>query len=269
MSKRYSTLFAGTFAAVALVAESASAGWVDLSTYIAAGSGRAAAAQFQRGDGVGGDLTDFLRVTLTNTGALDASAPTDVLTALFFDLTNNGSVSSLSLARQAAWIITPHSITYGGTTDPGGVVGGEWAYKGGISAHGASRGIGSAGYGLFGPGDLFPGNDLDPPTSPNGLNYGVTTAFDNPGNDNGGLQVPTIKSEVNFRLSGLDQFGTIGFDNVGFQYGTALDEPYLPGTPDVPEVPEPATLYSLSAGLALCGLLAARRRRRSQPGETA
>jgi hypothetical protein len=263
--RRHYSIIMGALGCMLVLTAQAYAGWVDLGTFIGAGGGRSAQASFQRGNGLGGDLTDFMRVVLTNTGLVDARNPTDVLSALFFDMKNNGSVSSLSLSRQAAWIVSPNSITRGGTTDPGGVVGGEWAYKGGISAHGARRGISSSGLGLFGSGDRFPGHNLNGPNSPDGIGYGVTTAMDNPGNDNGGLQVPTIKHEVNFKLSGLDRFGTIGFTHVTFQYGTDLCEPFLTGCPEEPPptVPEPATLYSLSAGLLALGLYAVRRQNRS------
>ncbi len=180
-----------------------------------------------------------LIVTLTNTSALDAIVPVDVLTAVFF----NVSGSPISLTRQTAIVPAGHSVFYG-PTDPGNSVGGEWAYDSGISGpEGRSYGIGSAGFGIFGPGNRFPGNDLQPPASPNGLEYGITTAGDNLATGNTPMTGTNalIKSQVVFTLSGLPA----GFDpstrinGVLFQYGTDLSEP---------RTPEPGTLALLGVG---------------------
>lgn len=190
-----------------------------------------------------------LIVTLTNTSANDALVPIDVLTAVFFDI----SGPALSLTRTSAVVPAGH-VVFNGTTDPGNVVGGEWAYLGGLSGapFGADYGISSAGFSLFGPGDLFPGTDLQPPASPDGLQYGITSAGDNSGTGNTPMMTNAlIRNQVVFTLSGLP----LGFDpstaisNVSFQYGTALDEP---------NIPAPGVLGVASAA----GLVALRRRRR-------
>jgi hypothetical protein len=195
-----------------------------------------------------------LVVTLSNDSLLDAMVPTDVLTGVFFDI----SGGALALGRTSA-VLNAGSFVNFGITDPGNVVGGEWAYLGGLSGapYGADYGISSAGLGLFGPGDRFPGNDLAPPASPDGLNYGVTTLGDNPLTGNAPMTggVPLIQNSVVFTLSGLpggfDPFASIG--NVSFQYGTALDEPNVPVL--IP-APGAAALLTLGGGLAI------RRRRR-------
>src|SRR5262249_23648073 len=140
-----------------------------------------------------------------------------------------------------------------GGTDPGGVVGGEWAYKGALSGgpHSASYGVSSAGLGLFGPGDVFPGSNLSGPASPAGLEFGITSAGDNPATGNShviGGDGPLIKSSVVFTLGGLPA----GFDpaarisNVSFQYGTDLSEPNLPGVPE----PGAGALLAMAMGFA-------------------
>ena len=243
------------------------AAWLNLATYAVSGTGLfndlAASVKFQRGQITDvGYSPDYLKVILTNTSPYDPDDPADILTAMFFSF--NGGPGP-SLTRQAAWIETPHTITYGGGTDPGGVVGGEWAFKAALAGapQGASRGISSSGYGLFGPGDRFPGNNLSGPASPDGVQYGVTSAWDLTGNDNAGIQQPLIKYQVNFLLTGLgNNSNAYAFDKVGFQYGTGLNEPYLPGDP-VPTIPEPTTLYALTVGLLGLGISAHRRRRRS------
>ena len=193
--------------------------------------------------------TDLI-VTLTNTSALDALVPVDVLGAVFFDVAG----SPLTLTRASAVVPAGH-VVFNGPTDPGNVVGGEWAYNSGLSGapFSAAYGISSVGLGLFGPGDLFPGTDLQPPTSPDGLQYGITTAGDNPLTGNTPMMTNAlIRNQVVFTLSGLP----LGFDpstmisNITFQYGTDLAEPQI-------RVPAPGALLLAPVG----GLLALRRRR--------
>ncbi|HBS29126.1 MAG TPA: PEP-CTERM sorting domain-containing protein [Phycisphaerales bacterium] len=190
-----------------------------------------------------------LVVTLTNTSAADALVPVDILTGVFFDI-----AGAPVLTRSSA-VVAMGSTVHFGPTDPGGVVGGEWAFKGALvgAPWGADFGISSAGLGLFGPGDRFPGSDLQPPPSPDGLQYGITTAGDNPATGNAAVTGggALIQNAVVFTVSGLP----LGFDpmlaisGISFQYGTALSEPNI--------VPGPAGL----ALLAAAGLGWTRRRR--------
>lgn len=171
-----------------------------------------------------------LIVTLENTSPDDALVPVDILTGVFFDV----SGVSLSLVPSSA-VVPIGSIVHNGTTDPGSNVGGEWAYRDSLSGApgNTSYGISSSGLGLFGPGDLFPGSNLQGPASPDGVQYGITTAGDNllTGNTplTGGSNA-LIKNSVMLTLTGLP----VGFDpsiqiqNVQFQYGTDLDEPHFP-----------------------------------------
>ncbi len=132
------------------------------------GAGLAARAEFTV---VGSNLT----VLLTNTSSSDVLVPAQILTAVFFN--GNG-------------ILTPSSaVLPSGSTvffDPqgqpsGGIVGGEWAYSGSVSnssINGMGRGIGSAGFGIFGAAN-FPGPNLDGNPPVQGLSYGITSAGDN------------------------------------------------------------------------------------------
>lgn len=203
---------------------------------------RAASARFQ----VSG--TNLI-VTLTNTSTADVTEPVYVLTGVFFDITG----PTVTLSRTSA-VLAAGSTVIGAAQPAGGVVGGEWAYKSGLSGapFGTHNGISSSGLGLFGPSDRFPGDNLSGPTDPDGLQYGITSAGDNPATHNGGADTELIKNSVVFTLAGVPEH----FDpstrivNVAFQYGTALTEPsYL--------VPAPA-----ASGLLAFGVLVARRRRR-------
>lgn len=171
--------------------------------------------------------TDLI-LTLQNSTASDVLVPADVLTAIFFDLAGTPSLTQVSATLHAG------SAVHFGTTDPGDVVGGEWAYRGDLAGgtHGADFGIGSAGFSVFGPGDLFPGTNLQGPASPDGLQYGITSTGDDPltGNTPVTGTNALIQDAVVFRLSGLP----VGFDpsqdviNITFQYGTNLNEPNFP-----------------------------------------
>ncbi len=213
-------------------------------TFSATFGSRAAQATF---DTSGSDLV----ITLHNTSSADVFQPDQILTALFFDV----SGPALGLTRTSA-VVPPGSTTWFGTTDPGGVVGGEWAYVEQLvgAPLGAAYGISSTGLGLFGPGDVFPGSNLQGPASPGGLEYGLTSTADNTvtGNTPVTGSYALVQDTVVFTLSGLPG----GFDpsqairNVVWQYGTSLTETRLP---------EPGSLALLCAA----GLLVARRRPRS------
>jgi hypothetical protein len=192
-----------------------------------------------------------LLVTLTNLSLADPSSPSSILTAVFFDITGDPTLTPLS-----AQICATCTVTYGGTTDSNKSVAGEWAY--GFSstdlAYGTNYGISSSGLGIFGPANLFPnGTNLAGPITPDGVQYGITTTNDTAANDNGGLSgSPLISNQVMFTLSGLPEgFDVSSISGVTFQYGTALNE--------VP-VPEPGTLALCGSGVL--AMVAGRRRKR-------
>lgn len=189
-----------------------------------------------------------LFVYLTNTSTADILVPADVLTAVFFEI----SGAPITLTRVSA-VLGPGSFVTNGPQPAGGVVGGEWAsgYKATGYPGGYRYGISSSGLGDFGPGDRFPGDDLDPPPNPDGLQYGIASAGDNPATHNGGANTPLIQNEVRFTFDGLPaDFDLNRITAVRFVYGTAYGE----GEFDVP-APGAAALLALGA------LAVARRRR--------
>ena len=200
-----------------------------------------------------------LQVTLANTSTNDVLGPPDVLTAVFFTLAGDPTLN-----RVSAVIAAGSTVLFGGT-DPGGVVGGEWAYVNRLSGSplGANEGISSSGLNLFGPSNRFPGSNLQGPASPDGLQYGITSAGDNSATGNGAVTGGNalIKNAVVFTLSGLPanyMLTPSSISQVSFQYGTATSEPNVVGTnPDL--IPEPSA-WALVIG-ALLPLVCFRRQR--------
>jgi hypothetical protein len=200
---------------------------------------------------------DDLLVTLTNTSLFDVLESADVLTAVFFEVDGDPA-----LARVSALLSPGSSILVGNNgadvTPADRAVGGEWSYLNGIgNLTNHNEGISSTGVGAFGPGNRFPGANLQGPTSPNGVQYGITSAGDNLLTGNGGLSGEhLIKNSVVFMLSGFSWEPDAVITSARFLYGTSLSEPQFEGT----LVPEPSAY--LLAAIGAVGLLAARRRNR-------
>ena len=183
---------------------------------------------------------NVLTITLTNTSVADVLAPSDVLTGVFF---SNGGT------------LTPGTALLGGSTvffgpNGGGDVGGEWAYMAGLAGApgGATQGVSSAGFGLFGSANFCTVcTNLQGPTAVDGVQYGITSAGDDTATGNAAVTGGNalIKNSVVFTMT-LPVGTTLNpnsLTNVSFQYGTALDEPNLPN------VPEPASMLLLGTGL--------------------
>jgi hypothetical protein len=217
-------------------------------------------------DASGGSLV----VTLSNTSASDMLVPTDVLTSVFFDITGNPTLGRVS------GVLAPGSDIEHGTAPADGVIGGTWTFKGGLSgAPGdAMYGLSTAGFGLFGPHDVFPGSSYGS-TGAGGDAYGIASLGDNPLTGNSPtISDPFIHSSAVFTLSGLPAgFDLSSIANVRFQYGTDLatantsfgptpsPTPLSPPGLTAVSIPEPATV-SLFLGAAMLGL--AKRRRVAQ-----
>ena len=180
---------------------------------------RAASADFSQS---GGNLV----VTLTNTFAGDVLVPTDVLTAVFFDISGSPALTPVS-----ATVAGGSSVVYTTNCDVNPCagatnVGGEWGFGSGLAPQGpvtGAYGLSSTGArtGLGAPN--FPtGLDYQSPASLDGLQFGITSAGDNLATGNAGVtNSALIKNSVVFTLSGLGA-GPYAISNVFFLYGTSI-----------------------------------------------
>ncbi|MDX2117166.1 MAG: MYXO-CTERM sorting domain-containing protein [Planctomycetota bacterium] len=234
------TSYVAASAAAALCAASVASAAV---TFSGSSGSKAASVSF---DVVGSNLV----VILTNTSTADVLVPVDVLTGVFFDVAG----ATVNFSRISAVLNTGSTVTNGGTTEGANGVGGEWAALNSLSGGPGNRkyGISSSGLGLFGPGDRFTSTNLDGPASPDGLQYGITSAGDNAATGNAGVSTPLIKNSVKFTFGNASGFDLGRIGNVWFQYGTDLSEPGYEGN-----IPTPGSL----ALLGLAGVVVGRRRR--------
>jgi len=189
-----------------------------------------------------------LTVWLRNVSTADVMNPAEVLTALFWS--DVGSSANVSFTRVSA-LLDPYpgtTVTYG--PDGGGNVGGEWAYDTAVvlpSLAVSVRGVSSAGFGPFGPEDRFDTSltaDLQPPESPDGLQYGITSANDNLATGNAAVtgNNALIKNSVLLTFTTSGEYDLNYIRNVSFQYGTSLT--FEPNVPDPRSVPEPSTVIA-------------------------
>lgn len=207
-------------------------------------------------------VAGHLVLTLTNTSLVDVNDNPNMLHALFFDIANNPGLTYTS-----ANICS--TCTFVGTTlGTGTNVGAEFAFLQNANGLGSGitqdYGVSSAGYGIFGPGNVLPGapdrGGANQP--PDGPDFGILSAGYIAGNDSNGMNQnqPFIKNSVIFDLGSFN--GGLGsISNVRFQYDTALTGEHFNG--NTPPVPEPATWAMMLLGFGGIGVSMRRRRKQT------
>src|SRR5271154_6694362 len=162
-----------------------------------------------------------LVITLSNTAAFDSDDRADILTGIFFTLGGDPTLTRTSALRGPDTAIKGRP----GVSGPGMEVGDEWAYRNDLTSatNEPNEGITLASLKNFGNKRYrFSGPKL---ASPSGVQFGVTTDFDNLGNDKSGIKhKQLIENTVIFTMGGLPTNFTIAeISNVNFQYGTSLN----------------------------------------------
>jgi len=191
-----------------------------------------------------------LVLKLSNISSSDVLVQSDVLTSTFFTLAGKPTLTPKSV------ILADGSTVLFGSSGPGGNVGREWAYKQGLTGApgGAQSGVSSAGLGLFGSGDLFPGYQFTH-NPPDGIGYGITSAGDNPSTGQRAVtgSNPLIKDTVVLTLGVPCGYTLTVVDDVIAQYGTSLSDPAIVF------IPEPGSAVLMLAGMAMVGMTMRRR----------
>jgi hypothetical protein len=183
----------------------------------------------------GGTMT----LTLSDSAAVTHNA--NVLSAIFFDLPGDPTLTPVSASASGSFL---------GTVAFTSQVGGEFRYDGGpnVLAYGANEGISSVGLGVFGSAPNFGGPNVSGPAAINGGDFTIV----GPGSIWGNGHItddPVIEGSVTFVLNGLGDLTETDISNITFQYGTSLNQQ---------GVPDGAWTLSL-LGMALIGLQPLRR----------
>jgi len=197
-----------------------------------------------------------LTITLTNTSGVDVTGPSNLLTALFFDIADNPTLTPLSAVLNLADGSTVIQLLDDGSVinGPVGIDGSlenEWSYLSDLdNPFVAKQGVGTAGFqGLFDGGTQFPGINLDGSPSTNGPDYAITSAGDNPFTFSG-RETPLVQYSAIFTLKEPHGNTLGGISNVSFHYGTKAP------------IPEPGTLLLLGSGLAGLGFFRRKNKKR-------
>ncbi|MFW6155012.1 MAG: XDD4 family exosortase-dependent surface protein [Planctomycetota bacterium] len=202
----------------------------------------------------------MLKVTLTNTSAYPVVRPEEVLSGVSFKMPGITLDPVRAVLADGSSVVFPIS---GDGLDSNGEVGGEYAYRDdmpGIFGEPVHT-ISAVGMGdWMGVEHIFPGENLQPPVSPNGIGYGLISYSDGTGNWPVSGKAPLVQNSVIFFLDGMpDGYNLSGILGVKVNYGSDI----CPYTTAV--VPAPTSVLAGLLGLSTLGAWLRRRRRSSRP----
>jgi len=196
------------------------------------------------------ETTRQLTIQVIN-GSGNATANSDVLTAIFWQ---RGNTSSVLTPTSAA--VTGSSITWNQSN--GQQIGSYWQFASGIAGpDSTNEGISSNPFGIFGK-----GNFSTTSASLGNLNGGIVNGID-PSVSGSLKNAFIVQNEVTYTLNTGSNFSLSDFQNVYFQFGTSLSGPRLLAKLAVPEPGTVAMLASMGASSLLVGVRRYRRRRRA------
>src|SRR5258707_1625181 len=178
-----------------------------------------------------------LTISLSSVGDA-ASVPTDILTGVYFTANDENLTPISAVLGAGSVILNPVA---------GESIGGNWQFAGGKSGlpNNATAGIVTTGLGVFGPTGNFgtPAQQLD------GFGYGIVNGIDSGANNP--VKAATLgNNKIIFTLTVPSDFNFASITDVGFQWGTSLDE-------NPPTVPDGGSTMAL-LGVALAGLACVR-----------
>ena len=192
-----------------------------------------------------------LLITLRNLSPDGVLAPSDVLTALFFDSDPNDTMTPLYAKAEAGAKLLNAPAKFS--------LGKEWDFERKIGGpKGSNAGIGAAGFGVFNQGNFdLPGNNVK------GWEYGIVSGV------HAGANKPTqtailLQGGMTFGFEVDKNFSQKSLGNVFFQFGSSFSETLIVGVPNASTaVPEPGTVALLgSMGTTLLLPVLRRRLRR-------
>jgi hypothetical protein len=171
-----------------------------------------------------------LLITLRNLSPDGVLAPSDVLTALFFNSDPNDTMTPLYAKAEATAKLLNAPAAFN--------LGKEWDFERKIGGpKGSNAGIGAAGFGVFGQGNFdLPGNNVQ------GSEYGIVSGV------NAGANKPTqsailLQGGMVFAFEVDKNFSQKSLGGVYFQFGSAFSDPLVAGVPGATTaVPEPGTV---------------------------
>lgn len=205
-----------------------------------------------------------LTISLANTSELDVLRPKDVLTGIFFNITQDaiaeaGQVQDTAVLEPIAATVPFSQSMLFGFTGNAGDVSGEWAFRDDLRRGfgGTTHGISAVAAGGFRVRDNFSDDNLFRGRRVGNIDYGLTSEFDDLSTGSRGVRgrLPLTQSAVTFTFSVPEDFELSDIEDVTAHFGKGRRHPTFTLAQTIPA---PGVMVTAGAGM----LLGMRRRRR-------